>query len=611
MFDDAEEDEETLPPERPAAPTSFKAENGKLQEEEEDRYADACCSHASDTDLESCKSLSSNMNEQPHEVPLGRPNKGRTCSDTYSPADVRLPANTESDVYSPVSDSPILDATDADFSQLREERMVCSMRASAEKADVKPAMQRTKDESETTEQEAMKTISHATMDEELEDYRESRFTWLDNICNRCSSCNTWVTEVMTPPAVQTKVAILSFFCSIIPFVFACSKQLITPLWQLFSREATKDPILTADEEHSQRSVMCKVASDAEDMVETEELRIAPNMQSAHESSHDVLESPADPKDQRHTVEKVENESRQHSRTQEEETGSVPCSVDVALPTATAEKTGENRIVMDHQREADSTETKLLNEACIPREIFSKVRCEREANGEASESVETLNVSSFDFNADELLKGVDQSSIYLQHSELEIIMSPLPGRGAEANNTITEWSTDDVQRDSEGRGSFASKERLLQMTEKKQQQRSNVTSKRKAFKASGSKGIGEVKAMKESLKRAFVRTKAEPETRFASPRSAHRTLKIIADMLVKEFSCSVAVRKSGPPKLRCERTMRNGQSLRTRLRFQPMDSFSCNVVMCRSREDDHSISTADYVAFVAALQRSFLNAVSRT
>lgn len=129
-------------------------------------------------------------------------------------------------------------------------------------------------------------------------------------------------------------------------------------------------------------------------------------------------------------------------------------------------------------------------------------------------------------------------------------------------------------------------------------------RKRIHKASSEKT--DVKTVADSIRRAFARHKSERETRFTSPRSAEKTLTLIADLLAKDFNCIVAVRKSGPLKLRCEKVYSAGKVLRTRVTFEVMDKFSCEVTIARSREDDNSVSTADYVTFVARLQRSFLD-----
>ncbi|CAN8062025.1 unnamed protein product [Agarophyton chilense] len=120
---------------------------------------------------------------------------------------------------------------------------------------------------------------------------------------------------------------------------------------------------------------------------------------------------------------------------------------------------------------------------------------------------------------------------------------------------------------------------------------------------------DVKAVTESVKRVLFRNKPEPDTRFTSPRSAQKTLTIVADVMRKEFDCFVAMRRSGAQKLRSEKIYSSDARLRISLRFQPLDAFSCNVIIFRSRDDDFSVSTADYVTFIAGLQQTFLNSVT--
>ncbi|PXF46367.1 hypothetical protein BWQ96_03866 [Gracilariopsis chorda] len=122
-------------------------------------------------------------------------------------------------------------------------------------------------------------------------------------------------------------------------------------------------------------------------------------------------------------------------------------------------------------------------------------------------------------------------------------------------------------------------------------------------------IGDVKAMTDSLFRVFAKNKPEPDTRFTSPRSAHKTMALIADLMVKEFNCMVAVRRNGALKLRCEKHYSLNRMLRARVTFQELDIFSCNVVIARSRADNFTVPTADYVNFVAGLQQALLNNIS--
>ncbi|KAI0564685.1 hypothetical protein FGB62_24g029 [Gracilaria domingensis] len=132
-------------------------------------------------------------------------------------------------------------------------------------------------------------------------------------------------------------------------------------------------------------------------------------------------------------------------------------------------------------------------------------------------------------------------------------------------------------------------------------------KRKASIRSGLKN--DVKAVTETVKRVLLRNKPEPDTRFTSPRSAQKTLTIIADVMVKEFECMVAVRRTGAFKIRSEKIYSSESRLRTTMKFRALDAFSCNVIICRSRDDDFTVPTADYVNFVAGLQQRFLNSVT--
>lgn len=122
-------------------------------------------------------------------------------------------------------------------------------------------------------------------------------------------------------------------------------------------------------------------------------------------------------------------------------------------------------------------------------------------------------------------------------------------------------------------------------------------------------MSEVKAMTDSLFRVFAKNKPEPDTRFTSPRSAHKTMTLIADLMIREFNCQVAVRRNGDLKLRCEKHYSLNRMLRARVTFQELDIFSCNVVIARSRADNFTVPTADYVNFVAGLQKALLDNIT--
>lgn len=118
----------------------------------------------------------------------------------------------------------------------------------------------------------------------------------------------------------------------------------------------------------------------------------------------------------------------------------------------------------------------------------------------------------------------------------------------------------------------------------------------------SRTIDELKAVKDSVLRALNMNKNYHEVRFECRRPAHKTLTFLADLLVKEYDCTVAVKKSGGLKIRFEKDF-EGRKLRVRATFYATSQFSCTVAVCRSREDDLTVSWKECDAFVKSFQSS--------
>lgn len=243
-----------------------------------------------------------------------------------------------------------------------------------------------------------------------------------------------------------------------------------------------------------------------------------------------------------------------------------------------------------------------DEAELPTEAFPS------PNGGDSKSLKETFLKGRN-SPEDLMHELDQSSMRFEHRASEIIISPL-NPTSPAFLSDGEYDTENRRRMKYPNGEVTVPEKPVQPNSGMHQSgKSTFPKKKRNSRGPTGKLRTDVRTMKDSIFRAFGRNKVEPETRFASPRSARKTLALIADMLVKEYGCDVAVRRNGALKMRCEKVFTGNQKLKVRLAFQPMDAYSCNVIICRSREDEHHVSTTDYVGFVADVQRSFMNATS--
>lgn len=205
--------------------------------------------------------------------------------------------------------------------------------------------------------------------------------------------------------------------------------------------------------------------------------------------------------------------------------------------------------------------------------------------------------------DRMTESVDTTKIAIEEKNMEILMSPMRQTKSPFLDSTHESDGSDIGQDVNRYESSSSAYTSHEGSDKS----GRLESRRKL--GSGFRVLSDVKSVKGSIKRALNRGKMEPETRFASPRSARKTMTIIADLLVKEYLCDVAVRKVGSLKLRAEKTMASGHALRIRVCFQELDAYSCNVMISRSKEDDIEVSTYEYVNFIADLQRSFSDMVT--
>lgn len=232
----------------------------------------------------------------------------------------------------------------------------------------------------------------------------------------------------------------------------------------------------------------------------------------------------------------------------------------------------------------------------------------ETEGAVSTHTDSRSPVSSRTSGDELINDFDNKSVHLENKELEIIISPL---GKEKSPFGTKREETSVQaKDNSSPSSVHSATSSEMYTPVEQMAHMSDSSRKKSLaRETAARSMNEVKAVKDSLLRALGRNKAEPETKFVSSTPARKSMAVIADVLVKEYGCMVAVRKGASFKLRCEKIVSPGQVLRTRLTFHTIDKHSCTVIICRSREDDLKVPTADYVNFVTNIQRSFLNAMS--
>lgn len=208
----------------------------------------------------------------------------------------------------------------------------------------------------------------------------------------------------------------------------------------------------------------------------------------------------------------------------------------------------------------------------------------------------------------LARELGSTALKLAHRHSEPLVTPqgnISPRRAEDRLKISRSPVPDAHRDL-----YPSKPPQMAASAMRKAVRrySDVRRSSSVSKIGASRAMGEIKQVKDSIWRALNRNKIQ-EIRFESPRSASKTLTLVADILVKEYKCLVAVRKNGGLKIRCEKMFPSRQKLRTRVTFHPLGSFSCEIVIARSSEDEFVVSPREYEYFMRDVRHSFESTTS--
>ena len=183
-----------------------------------------------------------------------------------------------------------------------------------------------------------------------------------------------------------------------------------------------------------------------------------------------------------------------------------------------------------------------------------------------------------------------------------------------NEDLSSQTTRKKKGASKMRNSFTRKDSYTNYTDDITGQQTTTPEKEspglfKGGKKTGQKGVRGIGAVKDSLSRVIGKLKNEHEATFTSPCAEKRTMIILSDVLVREFKANVAIRKAGPPKIRCEHKMSDNRMIRLSATFHSIDEKSTKVMINRSKNDDMSVSNKECLQFVSNVQKCMMDLLS--
>lgn len=243
------------------------------------------------------------------------------------------------------------------------------------------------------------------------------------------------------------------------------------------------------------------------------------------------------------------------------------------------------------------------------EMYSDARRVRRPKSQISGLKPSSAPGTMETSTKHFPREFDPSMMKVEYEQSDLVLSPLKITKfsiLERNNGVTELEPTIAQP------AFRQEEKKVQSTNDTKtllKRRPSIAAglchkvTRSSVHQSNSKAIDELKAVKDSVMRVFSINKNYHEVQFESQRSAKKTLTLLADLLVKEYECTVAVKKNGGLKIRFEKSFDRGRKLRVRTTFHPTSQFSCIVAVCRSRQDDLTVSWRECDAFVKSFQSS--------
>lgn len=110
--------------------------------------------------------------------------------------------------------------------------------------------------------------------------------------------------------------------------------------------------------------------------------------------------------------------------------------------------------------------------------------------------------------------------------------------------------------------------------------------------------------KSALRSLGVSRRTGEDTRFASARSARKTMSLLADILTNDMGAVCSVRKNGALRMAVKKEVAGPRTMRIRVQIERLDDFSCNVNFSKERGD--KTESGMFVSFVNDAHEAFIS-----